>query len=119
MAEHEQWNATDVPKDYQEMANALTGFDDIEVGDQNNLDDEENQTVAKKKISNVQSGIVYNKKSYKVATCCLLLIDNIDKYLLCARRIPPLTPDVINRLVELLKVSRIFLFKLTALVLQY
>jgi vacuolar protein sorting-associated protein 54 len=104
--EHEQWTPTDVPTDYQKMINSITSLSEFELHeerrDDQTLDDQDEQD-NRKKISNVQSGLIVEKKNFKVAWCCLVVVDNFDKYLMIARRIPLLTPDVINRMVEFLK----------------
>lgn len=52
---------------------------------------------------NMQSALVVDDREFHVVLCALTLVKLVDEYLACLDRIPSLAPDLLSRMVELLK----------------
>lgn len=122
LVDNEVWTQVEVPVDFQIMVNKITKSNESNVmipsptatgdhmadldiaGDLVGKTKDDDDPADKPGQSNLQSFLLINKHQYHLVTCSLLLIKMLDDYVTCATNMTSITTDVMNRLVELIKV---------------
>ncbi len=126
LIDHEQWSQEEVPIDFQVMVSKIvkrndsfphTMLDatstldtDIDVSvpleikeDEKQKEKEEDQDM-KPSRPNMLMYLVVDDKKYHVVPCALFFVKMLEEYLTTKEHVPSLTPDVLNRVVEISKV---------------
>lgn len=125
LIDHEQWTQAEIPIDFQVMVNKickvkestglskaisdsashLAGLDiTSDLIQKSKEEEEESRTTTALPKANMRNNLLIDGKEYAVVPCALLFVKMIDEYLICNTNIPSLTPEIINRVVELAKV---------------
>ncbi|GFS30202.1 vacuolar protein sorting-associated protein 54, partial [Nephila pilipes] len=91
--ENEQWKQADVPMEFQELVNNIISTGCITSIKKNAEDNRRDP----------QPYLVVNGENFAVCGTALMLFKMIIEYCQCAEELPMLTPDLANRVVELLK----------------
>jgi vacuolar protein sorting-associated protein 54 len=97
LIENEQWAASEVPSDFQLIVDRLSD------GSISSFDDK----VTAKTTHNDKATkhLIINGSSYYVVGCTLLILKMFEEYLKCVLNLESMATDIMQKLIELLKVS--------------
>ncbi|XP_023236700.1 vacuolar protein sorting-associated protein 54-like [Centruroides sculpturatus] len=90
----EQWKQVDVPSEFQDLVDHISQKGTLTVIPKRSVTDNERPA---------QSFLVVNGQNFAVVRTVLLLLKMVMEYCQCAKNIPMIAPDLLTRLVDLLK----------------
>ncbi|KAJ1921515.1 hypothetical protein H4219_000552 [Mycoemilia scoparia] len=110
LIENEQWSQAEVPVDFQSMVNEITGKEidkeSLPMLASKNDEKQVAELVTEKADQPHQQGslLYVGDKSFPMVGCSLMLIKMIVEYIECSLFIKTITMDVVQRLIDVLKV---------------